>query len=88
MLIGLSNTLATIPGIAAVAITGWLLDVTRTYAATFELTAGIAVCGALLLVMTSAGPGRQPLSEARQARAADGAPVTASGDKEDTIAKR
>lgn len=52
VLIGASNTLATLPGIAGVAITGWLLDLTHSYAATFFLTAGIALAGALLLVFT------------------------------------
>jgi len=42
---------------AGVAVTGWLLDLTHGYAATFLLTAGIGVCGALLLAMT---PGRVP----------------------------
>ena len=42
VLVGASNTLATIPGIAGVAITGWLLDLTHTYAVTFLLSAAIA----------------------------------------------
>jgi ACS family sodium-dependent inorganic phosphate cotransporter len=48
VLIGISNTMATIPGIAGVAITGWLLDKTGTYSATFLLTAAIATVGAVL----------------------------------------
>ena len=48
VLIGISNTMATIPGIAGVAITGWLLDRTGTYSATFLLSAAIATVGALL----------------------------------------
>jgi ACS family sodium-dependent inorganic phosphate cotransporter len=52
VLVAASNTLATLPGIAGVAITGWLLDVTHTYTATFLLTAVIAAAGALLLAMT------------------------------------
>ena len=47
VLIGFSNTLATIPGIAGVAITGWLVDVTHTYAAAFLLSALCSVGGAL-----------------------------------------
>lgn len=54
VLIGASNTLATLPGIAGVALTGWLLDLTHTYAATFLLSAGIALAGALLLAFTPA----------------------------------
>ena len=47
VLIGVSNTLATIPGVAGVAITGWLLDRTGSYSATFLLTAAVAIAGAL-----------------------------------------
>ena len=47
-LVGFSNTIATIPGIVGVAITGWLVDVTGTYSAPFILTASIAVLGALV----------------------------------------
>ncbi len=46
-LYGLSNTIATIPGVVGVAVTGWLLDVTGTYSAAFALTAGVGVAGAL-----------------------------------------
>jgi MFS transporter, ACS family, solute carrier family 17 (sodium-dependent inorganic phosphate cotransporter), other len=52
VLVGASNTLATLPGIAGVAITGWLLDVTHTYTPTFLLTAAVAACGALVLAVT------------------------------------
>jgi MFS transporter, ACS family, solute carrier family 17 (sodium-dependent inorganic phosphate cotransporter), other len=48
VLIGVSNTLATIPGVAGVAITGWLLDRTGSYSAPFILTAAVAVTGALV----------------------------------------
>lgn len=48
VLIGASNTLATIPGVAGVAITGWLLDRTGSYSITFTLTAAVAVFGALV----------------------------------------
>ena len=47
-LVGFSNTIATIPGIVGVAITGWLVDVTGTYSAPFVLTASIAVLGAFV----------------------------------------
>jgi MFS transporter, ACS family, solute carrier family 17 (sodium-dependent inorganic phosphate cotransporter), other len=56
MLIGLSNTLATLPGIAGVAITGWLLDETHSYAATFLMTAAITTAGAVALLVTRSAP--------------------------------
>jgi ACS family sodium-dependent inorganic phosphate cotransporter len=48
VLISVSNTFATIPGIAGVAITGWLVDTTGTFSAAFLLTAIVSVGGALL----------------------------------------
>lgn len=45
-----SNTIATIPGIVAVSITGWLVDATGTYTAAFILTAAVSVFGALVFV--------------------------------------
>lgn len=46
LLNGYTNTIATIPGVVGVAVTGWLLDVTGTYTAAFVLTAGISVLSA------------------------------------------
>jgi MFS transporter, ACS family, solute carrier family 17 (sodium-dependent inorganic phosphate cotransporter), other len=54
MLMAVSNTLATIPGVAGVVITGWLLDRTGGYSVTFLLTASIAVAGALAYVLLAA----------------------------------
>lgn len=45
---GFSNTIATIPGIAGVALTGWIVDTTGTYTAAFALAGCISVGGALL----------------------------------------
>lgn len=47
LLFGFSNTVATIPGIVGVAITGWLVDVTGTYNSAFVLTAAVSGVGAL-----------------------------------------
>lgn len=47
-LYGVSNTFATIPGIVGVAATGWLLDVTGSYTATFAVAAGINVVGGII----------------------------------------
>jgi len=51
VLMGVSNTLATIPGIAGVTITGWLLDKTGGYSATFVLTAALGIMGALVYLI-------------------------------------
>jgi ACS family sodium-dependent inorganic phosphate cotransporter len=75
VLIGVSNTLATIPGVAGVAITGWLLDRTGNYAATFLLTAAVAIAGALIYFLFAAGeridlaPTRLPRDRPRTSRA-------------------
>jgi hypothetical protein len=47
LILGFSKTIATIPGIVGVTVTGWLLDVTGTYSAAFVLTAGISVLSAV-----------------------------------------
>ncbi|MBS0394356.1 MAG: MFS transporter [Proteobacteria bacterium] len=48
VLIGFSNTIATIPGIAGVAITGWLVEATHTYSTAFLVSALVSAGGALL----------------------------------------
>jgi ACS family sodium-dependent inorganic phosphate cotransporter len=51
LLIGFSNTIATLPGIIGVSVTGWLVDVTGTYAAPFALTATISAVGAIVFLL-------------------------------------
>ena len=51
VLMGFSNTFATIPGIVGVAATGWLVDVTGTYTAAFALAAGVSATGAVIFMM-------------------------------------
>jgi MFS transporter, ACS family, solute carrier family 17 (sodium-dependent inorganic phosphate cotransporter), other len=48
---GISNTIATIPGIIGVVITGFLVDLTGTYASAFTLAAGISVFGAVIWLL-------------------------------------
>lgn len=50
VLIGFSNTFATIPGIAGVAVTGWLVDLTHTYSTAFLVSALFSIGGALLFL--------------------------------------
>jgi ACS family sodium-dependent inorganic phosphate cotransporter len=53
MLIGFSNTLATIPGIVGVVITGWLVDATANYTGSYRLAAAATAAAALGLAMTA-----------------------------------
>lgn len=55
VLFSISNTAGTLPGIIGVALTGWLLDVTGGYTATFALAAAINVTGALVWLVWSTG---------------------------------
>lgn len=54
VLVGASNTLATVPGIVAVPVTGWLLDTTHSYATSFLVSAAVALAGAIVLALTPA----------------------------------
>jgi MFS transporter, ACS family, solute carrier family 17 (sodium-dependent inorganic phosphate cotransporter), other len=51
----ISNTAGTIPGIAGVALTGLLLDLTGGYTATFILAAGINIIGAVVWLIWGTG---------------------------------
>jgi len=55
VIFGISNTFATIPGIVGVAVTGWLIDQTGSYAAPFLLAASISVVGALVFLIFGTG---------------------------------
>jgi ACS family sodium-dependent inorganic phosphate cotransporter len=46
-----SNTVATIPGIAGVGLTGWIVDTTGTYSAAFVLAAAVSAAGALFYIV-------------------------------------
>jgi len=57
ILAGITNTAATIPGIIGVTATGWLVDVTGTYASAFALAATLCVFGAVVwLLFATARP--------------------------------
>jgi ACS family sodium-dependent inorganic phosphate cotransporter len=51
VLAGVSNTIATIPGVVGVAATGWLVEVTGTYAAAFVMTAAVSGAGAIAYLL-------------------------------------
>ncbi|MCB1749698.1 MAG: ACS family MFS transporter [Gammaproteobacteria bacterium] len=48
VLMGITNTAGTIPGIIGVYITGWLVDATGTYSAAFVLCASVNIFGAVV----------------------------------------
>ncbi len=48
VLMGLTNTAGTVPGIIGVAVTGWLVDATDSYTTAFMLAAGINIFGAVV----------------------------------------
>ncbi|MBL8983595.1 MAG: MFS transporter [Gemmatimonadetes bacterium] len=52
---GITNTAGTLPGIVGVAITGYLVQRTGSYAAPFQVTAGLCVVGALTYLAIGSG---------------------------------
>jgi MFS transporter, ACS family, solute carrier family 17 (sodium-dependent inorganic phosphate cotransporter), other len=57
VLMGVTNTAGTLPGVIGVLITGWLVDITGTYTSAFILAAAINVGGALVwLAFSTAKP--------------------------------
>ena len=52
---GISNTVATVPGIVGVAVTGWLVQRTGAYSAPFFVTAAVGVVGALVFLKFGSG---------------------------------
>jgi len=55
VLYGFTNSFGALPGIIGVAATGWLLDATGSYTATFVVAAGVNVVGALVWLIWGTG---------------------------------
>jgi len=55
VLMGITNTAGTIPGMVGVAVTGWLVDTSGTYASAFMLAAAVSVFGALVWLAFGTG---------------------------------
>ncbi|MGQ0501476.1 MAG: ACS family MFS transporter [Panacagrimonas sp.] len=53
ILMGITNTAGTLPGIIGVAVAGWMLDTTGSYVSVFLLAAGITSVGALVWILFS-----------------------------------
>lgn len=55
VLMGITNTAGTLPGVVGVVVTGWLVDTTGTYAAAFMLAAGLNLFGAAVWLLFGTG---------------------------------
>jgi ACS family sodium-dependent inorganic phosphate cotransporter len=55
VLAGMTFTAANIPGIIAVVVTGWMIDMTGSYDAPFLLSAGVSVLGAAVFLVWGSG---------------------------------
>lgn len=55
VIFGFTNTVATVPGIVGVAITGWLVDRTGSFRAPFAVSAAVALVGALVFGLFASG---------------------------------
>jgi ACS family sodium-dependent inorganic phosphate cotransporter len=51
VLMGITNTAGTVPGIVGVAITGWMVDVSGSYTTAFALAAGVNIFGAVVWLL-------------------------------------
>jgi MFS transporter, ACS family, solute carrier family 17 (sodium-dependent inorganic phosphate cotransporter), other len=52
---GVANSVATLPGIVGVAVTGWLIDRTGSFNAPFFLTAAVGLAGAIVYFVYASG---------------------------------
>jgi ACS family sodium-dependent inorganic phosphate cotransporter len=55
MLMGITNTVGTVPGVVGVALTGFLIDLTGTYNSVFVMVACVNVVGALIWALFASG---------------------------------
>ncbi|MBM5811729.1 MAG: ACS family MFS transporter [Gammaproteobacteria bacterium] len=55
VLMGLTNTAGTVPGVIGVAVTGWLVDQTGSFDAAFVLAAAVAAAGTLVWLLFATG---------------------------------
>ncbi len=55
ILFGITNTAGTLPGILGVALTGWLITLTGSYEAAFQVAAGVYVFGTVVWLLFATG---------------------------------
>lgn len=51
VLMGITNTAGTVPGIVGIAVTGWMVDVSGSYTSAFALAAAVNIFGAVVWLM-------------------------------------
>ncbi len=51
VLMGITNTAGTVPGVIGVAVTGWLVDTTGSYTSAFVLAAAVNIFGAMVWLL-------------------------------------
>jgi ACS family sodium-dependent inorganic phosphate cotransporter len=54
-LMGLTNTVATIPGIIGVTVSGWILATTGSWALVFQVAGGVTLFGLVFYLMFASG---------------------------------
>ena len=55
LLLGITNTVATIPGVVGVALTGWLVDTTGSYNSVFLMVASVNLVGVVIWLLFASG---------------------------------
>jgi MFS transporter, ACS family, solute carrier family 17 (sodium-dependent inorganic phosphate cotransporter), other len=55
ILMGITNTAGTVPGVVGVVITGWLVETTGAYTHAFVLSAAISIVGAVVWLAFATG---------------------------------
>ena len=55
LLLGITNTVATIPGVVGVALTGWLVETTGAYDSVFLMVAGVNLVGVVVWLLFASG---------------------------------
>ena len=55
VLMGITNTIGTIPGVVGVALTGWLVETTGSYDSVFLMVAGVNLVGVVVWLLFSSG---------------------------------
>ena len=66
IVLGITNTAGTIPGIVGVLVSGWILEVTGSWALVFQVAAGVTAFGLIFYLIF--GSGERQFEKAADAR--------------------